>query len=325
MNLSRITRLVELIGRLQAGSGQNAAALAEVCGVSRRTIFRDLETLRAAGVPLRFDEELGEYRIPSTYFLPPTNFSVEEALAVMVLCHELGDDAQVPFFAAARSAALKLESGLPSRLREHLSEITGAISMRLDATTPAGEQNPVYNQLLEAIAKRKCVRISYASASDQETLQLKLSPYRLLFSRRSWYCIGRSSIHRETRTFNVARITKLEMLDDTYKIPRGFSLKRYLGNAWHLIPEPGPDSKVRIRFKKMVAQNVAEVAWHATQETKFNEDGSLDFRVTVSGINEISWWILGYGPQAEVLSPPKLRRLVAQRAREMADQYDGDA
>jgi len=323
MNLSRITRLVELIGRLQAGSGQNANALANACGVSRRTIFRDIETLRAAGVPLRFDEELGEYRIPSTYFLPPTNFSVEEALAVMVLCHELGDDAQVPFFAPARSAALKLESAIPARLREHLREITGAISMRLDATTPAGEQAPIYHQILDAVAERRCVRISYRSASDREVLHLKLSPYRLFFGRRSWYCIGRSSIHRATRTFNVARITKLELLDDKYRIPRGFSLKRYLRNAWHMIPEPGPDSKVRIRFGELVAQNVAEVSWHDTQKTKFNRDGSLDFTVTVSGIHEISWWILGYGPQAEVLAPAKLRRLVAQRAQEMVDRYNG--
>ena len=325
MNLSRITRLVELIGRLQAGSGQNADALAQACDVSRRTVFRDLETLRAAGVPLKFDEELGEYRIPSTYFLPPTNFSVEEALAVIVLCHELGDDAKIPFFASARSAAIKLESTLPSRFRDHLREITGAISMRLDATVPAGEQAPVYHQLLDAVAERRSVRISYRSATDQEVLRLKLSPYRMFFSRRSWYCIGRSSIHRATRTFSVARISKIETLDDKYRIPRGFSLKRYLGNAWHLIPEPGPDSKVRIRFEKMVAQNVAEVAWHSTQQTKYNKDGTLDFTVTVSGINEISWWILGYGPQAEVLGPAKLRRLVAQRAREMVERYNGEA
>ncbi|REJ70631.1 MAG: YafY family transcriptional regulator [Planctomycetota bacterium] len=323
MNLSRITRLVELIGLLQASSGQNAHALATACGVSRRTIFRDLETLRAAGVPLRFDEELGEYRIPGTYFLPPTNFSVEEALAVLVLCHELGDEGQVPFFAAARSAALKLESALPSRLRDRLREITGAIKMRIDATAPAAEHTPIYHQLLDAVGQRQCVRISYRSVYEDGEICLKLSPYRLLFSRRGWYCIGRSSIHRATRTFNVARISKLEPLDDKYRIPRGFSLKRYLRNAWHLIPEPGPDAQVRIRFGKLVARNVAEVAWHPTQETRFLRDGSLEFRATVSGLNEISWWILGYGPQAEVLAPAKLRRLVAQRATEMAELYNG--
>jgi proteasome accessory factor B len=72
-----------------------------------------------------------------------------------------------------------------------------------------------------------------------------------------------------------------------------------------------------------VAGNVAEVMWHKTQRTKLMSDGSLDFRVTVSGLNEIAWWILGYGDQAEVLQPVKLRRLVAQRAQNMAAMYNG--
>ena len=80
MNLSRIVRLLKLIGLLQAGRGFNTEALAQACGVSRRTIFRDLDTLRQAGVPLVYDDENQHYHIPGTYFLPPTNFTPEEAL-----------------------------------------------------------------------------------------------------------------------------------------------------------------------------------------------------------------------------------------------------
>ncbi len=76
-----------------------------------------------------------------------------------------------------------------------------------------------------------------------------------------------------------------------------------------------------MRFSKMVAQNVAEVAWHKTQKVKLNDDGTLDFRVTVSGLGEISWWILGYGDQAEVLQPPKLRQMIAERVGRMAKCY----
>jgi proteasome accessory factor B len=90
-----------------------------------------------------------------------------------------------------------------------------------------------------------------------------------------------------------------------------------------MIPEPGRDKRVVVRFKPMVARNVAEVIWHKTQHTTFRADGSLDFSVRVSGLKEISWWILGYGDQAEVLQPARLRRLVAERARNMAEMYDG--
>ena len=51
---------------------------------------------------------------------------------------------------------------------------------------------------------------------------------------------------------------------------------KHLGNAWRLIPEPGPDWEVCVRFSPLVAKNVAEITWHKTQQTSFNPDGSLD-------------------------------------------------
>ena len=91
-----------------------------------------------------------------------------------------------------------------------------------------------------------------------------------------------------------------------------------------MIPEKGRDSEVVVRFDKLVAQNVAEVHWHKTQRLVWRDDGSLEYHATVSGLNEISWWILGYGDQAEVMQPPELRRRVAERARRMAAMYEGN-
>ena len=92
MNLTRISRLVQLISLLQAGKGQNADELSALCGVSRRTMFRDLDLLRQAGVPVLFDDDEGWYRLEQHYFLPPTTFTAEEALAMLLVCYELGAD-----------------------------------------------------------------------------------------------------------------------------------------------------------------------------------------------------------------------------------------
>jgi proteasome accessory factor B len=196
MNLSRISRLVQLLGLLQAGKGHNAGELAAACDVSRRTIFRDLDVLRRAGVPLLFDDEHSAYRIPGTYFLPPTNFTTEEALAVIVLCYEMGSSSRLPFYEAAQSAALKLEGSLPGRVREQLRELSAAVQIKLEPSNRLSGQMPIYRQLLAAIATRRPVSIVYESFSDEQTMRLKLCPYRMLFSRRSWYVIGRSSVHR---------------------------------------------------------------------------------------------------------------------------------
>ena len=148
-----------------------------------------------------------------------------------------------------------------------------------------------------------------------------LSPYRLLFNRRSWYVIGRSSLHRQIRTFNIGRILTAELLSSRFKVPERFSLDRYLGNAWSLIRERGQTKNVAIRFQKLVAQNVAEVQWHKTQKLVWNDDETLDFHVTVDGMGEILWWILGYGDQAEVLEPLELREKIFSKIQAMQKVY----
>ena len=318
---SRVGRLITLLGHLQSGRGHNTSTLAEMCGVSRRTIFRDLDLLREAGVPLWYNAEEQRFYLTGRSLLPPTSFTPEEALSLVLLCHELGHDRGLPFCQPARAAALKLESSLPQPLREHLRQVSGAVAIQLQQVNPLAEAQPVYQQLLSAIGGHYAVRIEYNSFADAERITTKLHPYRLLFSRRSWYVVGRSSLHREVRTFNVGRIDKLVPLDERYRLPHGFSLQRYLRNAWHLIPEPGPDAEIVVRFQPLVAGNVAEVVWHPTQRLVWNADGSLDFHATVSGVQEVSWWVLGYGDQAEVLGPAPLRDLVAQKSERMAAIY----
>ena len=148
-----------------------------------------------------------------------------------------------------------------------------------------------------------------------------LSPYRFVYSRRAWYVIGRSSLHRSVRTFHLGRVQSLEMLTTNYDIPPRFSLKRYFGLAWHLIREPKDKHEVIVHFRPPVAGNVAEVRWHATQSVKWLNDGTLEWRATVEGIKEITWWILGYGRHAMVIAPEALRENLRQHALAMVAAY----
>ena len=315
---------MDLLQTLQSGQGQDANGLAKECGVSRRTVFRDLATLREAGVPLEYDSESEKYLISSSFFLPPTNFTASEALSIIALAGQVGGRSQLPFYEAAHSAALKLESSLPHVLREELGAAARSIQIDLDPAGKLQGKEQFYQMLVKAISIGRVVKMCYNSLTEWETIVTRLRPYRLFFSRRSWYVVGHSTLHKEVRTFNLARMAGLEVTCQSYKIPKDFSLATYLGNAWHLMPEPGPDHNVLVCFQQLVAQNVAEVVWHRTQEVKFREDGTLDFRVRVSGLNEIAWWILGYGDQAEVIKPVRLRKLVARRAANMHALYNGN-
>ncbi|VAX42138.1 GntR family transcriptional regulator [hydrothermal vent metagenome] len=321
-SVERLHRLLRLVELLQSGRHYNSSQLASECSVSRRTVFRDLNLLQGSGIPVSYDDERQGYSLPSRMFLPPTDLTLDESLSLLVLCYELGDDAhEIPFHVSARSAAVKLLSNLPGNLREHVGELTEAISVRLEAHTPLPNAKSQYDLLMQAITKRRQIRIQYYSFSEEGEISTVVSPYRILFNRRSWYLIGRSTVHRKVRTFNIGRIVKAELLESNYKIPPRFSLERYLGNAWSLIREPGKSYDVTIRFQKQVAQNVAEVQWHKTQKLVWNDDGTLDFHCTVDGVGEIVWWVLGYGSYAKVIHPPELRNEIKKHLTEMNSIY----
>jgi proteasome accessory factor B len=321
-SLAKIRRLLRLIERLQCGQSFNTRTLATFCGVSRRTIFRDLSMLQECGLPLIYDDQRQGYRLAAAPFLPPADLTLAETLALVTVACQVGrQDGGLPLCQSTRDAGLKLLSNLPRQLQHHVGDATALLDIRLPPVNPLSLAAGHHELLLRGLLTRRSVRLRYHSLFEQTTLRTLLSPYRLFFARRSWYAIGRSSVHRAVRTFHLGRILESEPTDLPYEIPLRFNLARYFGNAWQMIRERGQRNHVIVRFLPKVATNVAEVAWHKTQQCVWNPDGSLDFHATVDGLQEIAWWILGYGDQAEVLAPSELRTVIAGHARRMQATY----
>jgi proteasome accessory factor B len=312
-------------------------------GVSRRTLFRDLKELQNIGIrpqytPLRpgpagtvtpastakRGEQYG-YTLTADQFLPPVNLNLQEALALLLLVHKIRDQVQLPFKNAALLAATKIESGLPPRIRRYCEHALAKISTQTSPQAPVpklpGLDN-IFSSMQSAIAQQRKVRICYDSLFDGGTINSDLSPYHLFYNQRAWYVIGLSSMHKNIRTFKLNRLHEVNILDERFEDGDNFDLVDYLGRAWSMIPE-GRIYNIRLRFTPKVAGNVAEVQWHSSQKVTRHTDGSaiIDFRV--DGLGEITWWILGYGDQVEVLSPAALRTRIADIANKMAEINNG--
>jgi len=321
-SIGKIRRMLQLLERLQSGRPHSTAELARLCDVSRRTVFRDIKMLQEAGIPVLYDAAQQGYWISSHSLLPPMNLTLAETLSLLVLAENAAaPERGIPFQDAARDAALKLQSNLPSHLGPFASELAHTVQVEMEPQADLSGAELHYERILRCLTDRCKIRIWYHSLAEKKDLLTLLSPYRLLFRRHTWYVIGRSSLHRSVRIFHLGRILRSELTSDSYQIPPRFSLKNYFGNAWSLVREPRARTVIQIRFQPLVAENVAEVCWHPTQKTSWNDDGTLDFTVTVDGIHEISWWILSYGDQAKVLGPPALQQLIRQRAAQMVKQY----
>jgi len=316
MKLSRISRVVRILTTLQAEKNYTADGLAEMLGTSRRTVFRDLKELQAIGVPYHYDAKAGGYSIDPEFFLPPIDLNLQEALSLLVLTRKLSGQIQLPFRKSALLAGLKIENNLPAKIRDYCNTTLQYISARAGAQAPANRLDATFTELQKAIAKKGKINIQYHSLFEGKDIDVELCPYHLMYNHRAWYVLGLSSMHKSIRTFKLNRIKKMKTLDKCFLERRGFELSEYLGRAWSMIPE-GRIHNIRLRFLPKVAENVTEVQWHSTQKVTRTSDGSATVEFRVDGLGEISWWILGYGDQVQVLRPKALRSRILQIARNM--------
>jgi len=328
MEISRLYRLLALITLLRSGRKYNAEDLSRELKVSRRTIFRDLNGLSAAGIPYFFDEETGSYSINQAFFLPAVNLTLDEALGLLLATRKMIGHVPLPLFQHASRGAIKIESSLPPMIQDHCGSMMGRVDVRWPPTADDRSLDEKFRILRTAVNKQRKVFMKYESLFEAgnrnplgKTIETKLSPYRLVFFNRAWYVIGLSSMHNAVRTFKVARIAAAEVLEEMFADRPDFSLEHHLGDAWMMIPE-GEKYEVELVFSPKTARNVAEVRWHKSQECEFLDDGSLRFTVTVDGYREIAWWILGYGAEVRVVKPRILADHIRSIAAKMVQLYD---
>jgi proteasome accessory factor B len=317
---SRISRLLHLIQALQSGRPYTVEELGAVTGVNRRTVFRDLKLLNEAGICYDYDRAAGQYASSGANCLPPVSLTTAEAMALLLATRKFLASRVAPNHQAASAAAIKIESMIPRTLIDFCGPLLEHVEVGPEKVSDPHSITDALHALQASLARRRKMWVQYDSYHDSRLVEDVLSPYRLLHMHRGWYVIAHSQRNDELRTYKIERFAQFRLTDDPYRMDDSFTLDGYFGNAWSMI-RGDTRYHVRIRFLPRVAGNVDEVTWHRTQRTTHEEGGSLLFEVDVDGLDEISWWVLGYGDQAVVLDPPELRTIIRQQAAGMAAHY----
>jgi predicted DNA-binding transcriptional regulator YafY len=300
--------------------GIAAQALAERVGVSKRTVYRDIEAMDLdAGLPIWSDR--GKFGLDGGAFLPPLALTLHEATTLFLAARMLAK-ASDENDSELIGAFVKLAQILPPVLAEHIQETVDAF-----ATTTAKNETftRVFRVLAEGWAQRRVVEIEYDSGAYDPTKgprkarvhPLAIEPSALT---HALYLMGWDESRDARRTFKVERILSASLTPDTFEPPAGAATARDLLRAWDVMADEDP-VRVVIRFSPAVAKRAAETRWHPSQELEQQDDGSLIWRGLVAGMREIRIWILGWGADAEVLEPPELRAEIAEELHKAAHVY----
>ncbi len=315
---SKAARLQKIEHKLyNTPNGLSAVDLARFCGVDRRTIYRDIETMDAVGVPVwQLD---GKFGIDREGYQSTVRLNLNETVALYFAARLLAhhSDENNPHVVGALD---KIAASLPdATLSDHMARAADVIR--------AKPLRPGYVQTLEILtrawADRRLVRIQYWAADRPEPQERIIAPYFLEVSRSepASYVVAHDRLRDALRTFKVERIQEAELLPDHYVIPEDFDVYKWLEPSWGIMAED--EVEVRLRFTPAVSRRVHESVWHHSQTLADLPDGGCLLTMCVGGIREIKNWVMSWGAEVEVLAPPELRAQVAGDSRRLAAQYAG--
>jgi predicted DNA-binding transcriptional regulator YafY len=322
MEYTRVHRLLRLIVLIQGSTGLNAKRLADLCQTTERNIYRDLNALQDAGVPVSHDSETDGYIIRRDFFLRPVDLTLEEAMALLLLGKQIGAAEQIPHTAQAARAAEKVRAVLPRQIREALDEAMPHVTVSL-ARVSNEPTADVHGAMNDAMVRRRAMECRYESPGgncSDDANAFRFDPYALYFGQRAWYVVGHHHARGGVRTLKLSRFSSCRSIETPYAIPDGFSLDTHFGKAWRMVPS-GTIHQIKLHFAADFAETVADTHWHDTQQIDWNPDGSIHATFEVDGLEEIIWWILSYGPHCKVIEPAELKQRVQQLHQVAAGQY----
>lgn len=316
----RLARVMRTLQLLLSRGRWNARDIAAEQECSERTIYRDMQVLELAGIPIEFDQEDRCYRVRQDFRFPSLSLTEDEAIGqgtAVAITTGPGLDIND----GARPVTQKLAASSKEDMAQILADAAELVAVLDLKLADHSRHRDVIRTIQWALVKRKQLSGTYQSPHELDEVKLHLHPYRLCLVKQAWYLIGRPDGDDAPRTYRVARFRTLRMLDANAQVPQDFDLKRYFGNAWAVFRgERSYD--VEILFSTEAAATVTESVWHHTQKARKNKDGSVTLSFRVDGLNEIVRWVLGWGSRARVIQPPELRDRIVSQLKESIQAYD---
>lgn len=320
----RASRLLSIVLLLQTRERMTAGQLARELEVSVRTVYRDMESLSAAGIPFYSDAgHDGGYRLLDGYQTRLTGMTADEAEALF-LSGLPGPAADLGLGAVLTTAQRKLMAALPEPVRAP----AGRISQRFHLDTAGWYTLPEglahLPAVVEAVWSQRRLRIGYRRWADPRQVQRTLDPYGLVLKSGRWYLVAAAGSN--VRTYRVSQIVTLCTLDDTFEHPADFDLARYWQDYLDEFDTRRRQGTATVRMSPHVLYRLdhlldPDLVRAARDTARIEPDGWSVVEIPLETIEHTAGLLLRLGTDAEVLGPPALRQQMNEIAATLARTY----
>lgn len=310
----RLIRLMRIITLVQAKPGILARELAERCGNSERTIYRDMDALSAMHIPITHLGHGKGYAFIGNFALYPLDWSEEEARAFSQLRHIMTDIKPLlpPGFESAFEKVMAAEYKHRAEKEEKKEEKSERSwkepgSSWMDRGSQPPEQPAFLGELFDAILKQKRIQVDY-SENAREEKGIAVDPYYLVPLDNRFHLIGYCHRFGTMRTFHTKGLTNIKPLK--YGFTREpFDLQTFVKQKW-LLDKDSLKVEFKIRFSEWSLERIREEGVLVKPVKVDRESGCFYFRVAADQEIRFVRWITGFDDEAEIVEPAYYREVM---------------
>ncbi|RSS59473.1 YafY family protein [Streptomyces sp. WAC01280] len=311
-------RLLSILLLLQARGRMTAAALAEELEVSVRTVYRDVESLHSAGIPLYGDAgHRGGYQLLAGYRSRLTDLYAREAEALVLAGLPVAAD-ELGLGGHFADAQLKLRASLPAPLREHVDRLRGRFHIDAPGWYAEDTEAPFLAPVADAVRTGRVLAVRYRRWKQPTDVDRRLEPYGLVLKAGRWYLVAGPG----PRTYRVDQILGLTVTDEEAVVPEGFDLAVHWRASQADFHARLHQGEALVRISPRGAARLTGAAAGALAATGVPEpDGWTRVTFPVESPEHAHDMLLALGTEVEVLAPEDLRDRVAATVRTLAERY----
>jgi predicted DNA-binding transcriptional regulator YafY len=311
----RASRLLSILTTLQARGRVTAGELSDECEVSLRTIYRDIDALSAAGIPVYSERgSEGGYRLLDGYRTQLNGLSAKEAEALFMMGFS-GLAADLGLGSVMMAAQTKLLSAVPASMRAGAEQMRARFHLDAPAWFAEPEQPAHLPLVAGAVWDQHPLRIRYRSWKSER--EREVEPLGLVLKGGAWYLVGQ--VGGDVRTYKVARILELVVLNHSFTRPEDFDLEAYWRAGTQRVEVDLHPNRATVRLSpwgvRMLGVLSSPYVRAATAIAR--EADAEGWRVAVMPVGSVRQAcvdLLRFGVEIEVLDPPELRSRMAELA-----------
>ena len=314
LSLKKFDRVVAILTNLQSKKTVKAQELADKFNVSLRTIYRDIKTLEASGVPIIGEAGIG-YTVVEGYRLPPIMFTKQEASSFVTAEKLMASFTDKNLKESFQSGIGKIKAVLKNTDKDWLETLDSQITIYNQNKLFNDTIPHVFEAVLESIASKKQINLTYKSFDDEHTHRI-IEPVGVFNEHSYWYIFGYCLLRKDYRQFRTDRILGLSLSDISFTKEHG-KIEDYRRKDSNI-----GKKVITLLFEKKVARytkGTRKYYGFVSEEEK--ENGiEMVFRANEQHDEYLVRWFLMFGDQATVISPVEFKDKVSNMIQKISER-----